>query len=490
MDLYSNTQFDSEIDQLIQFNQPLSNISSARWQRKESAASSNACTPKKQGLYTTKKTPCKTPSADRFIPNRSAMNMLNSQFNLVSEPGSSQCQDASPTKAMFQKNMLENLGNDTSSQTTDSKILSFRNKAPLPRAGYRNNLNVLYSHNKHASTSVKPVRHIPQTAERILDAPDMLDDYYLNLLDWSSTNVLAVALGASVYLWNATSGTIQHLMQVEGPNNYVASVSWIKEGNFLAIGTADAEVQLWDVESLKQVRGMKGHSARVGALSWNSYICSSGSRSGAIHHHDVRVAEHHVGTLQGHAQDVCGLKWSPNGTKLASGGNDNILNIWDVNSTGAPKHRIEAHSAAVKALAWCPWQNDLLASGGGTADRCVKFWNANSGSCLSSIDTKSQVCSILWNAEHKEVVTSHGFSQNQLTVWKYPTMQKVAELTGHTSRVLHMAMSPDGRTVVSAAGDETLRFWKIFGGDAKKRAHAGKQALGAASRVGFRDMIR
>jgi hypothetical protein len=38
----------------------------------------------------------------------------------------------------------------------------------------------------------------------------------------------------------------------------------------------------------------------------------------------------------------------------------------------------------------------------------------------------------------------------------------VAELTGHTSRVLHMAMSPDGSTVVSAAGDETLRFWKIF----------------------------
>ena len=41
-------------------------------------------------------------------------------------------------------------------------------------------------------------------------------------------------------------------------------------------------------------------------------------------------------------------------------------------------------------------------------------------------------------------------------------MTKMAELTGHQARVLHMAQSPDGTTVVSAAADETLRFWKCF----------------------------
>ena len=40
---------------------------------------------------------------------------------------------------------------------------------------------------------------------------------------------------------------------------------------------------------------------------------------------------------------------------------------------------------------------------------------------------------------------------------------RVAELTGHTSRVLHMAQSPDGTTVCTAAADETLRFWNVFG---------------------------
>eukprot|EP00122_Pirum_gemmata_P007567 Pgem_evm1s6947 len=66
-------------------------------------------------------------------------------------------------------------------------------------------------------------------------------------------------------------------------------------------------------------------------------------------------------------------------------------------------------------------------------------------------------------------LNSHGFSQNQLAIWKYPSMTKITELTGHTSRVLHMALSPDGQTVVSAAGDETLRFWRCFAEDPTDR---------------------
>jgi cell division cycle 20-like protein 1, cofactor of APC complex len=43
-----------------------------------------------------------------------------------------------------------------------------------------------------------------------------------------------------------------------------------------------------------------------------------------------------------------------------------------------------------------------------------------------------------------------------------PAMNKVATLTGHTSRVLYLAMSPDGGQIVTGAGDETLRFWNLF----------------------------
>jgi WD40 repeat protein len=98
----------------------------------------------------------------------------------------------------------------------------------------------------------KVFRHIPQTAERTLDAPDLLDDYYLNLLDWSANNVLAVALGNTVYLWDATTSSIEELLVVdeEGP---VTSVSWASDGKYLAVGLNNSVVQLWDSQSLRQV---------------------------------------------------------------------------------------------------------------------------------------------------------------------------------------------------------------------------------------------
>ena len=71
-----------------------------------------------------------------------------------------------------------------------------------------------------------------------------------------------------------------------------------------------------------------------------------------------------------------------------------------------------------------------------------------------------------------EIVSTHGYSQNQIVVWRYPTMSKLATLTGHTLRVLYLAVSPDGQTIVTGAGDETLRFWNVFPG---QRSQGGVQ---------------
>ncbi len=263
---------------------------------------------------------------------------------------------------------------------------------------------------------------------------------------------------------------------------------------------------------MKKVRTMRGHAARVGSLSWNKNLLSSGGRDSIIIQHDVRSANHIVSTYAGHTQEVCGLEWNEDGTTLASGGNENYLCIWDaamsmrastngrnMSNRDSPRLLLTQHQAAVKALAWCPFHRGLLASGGGTADRTIKFWNSNSGALLNSIDTGSQVCSLLWSKHQRELCSSHGFSENQLILWRYPTMTKIQEFKGHTARVshaqelgisfrtqkvenihmrsnvlpqslslistqvLHMEQSPDGASVVSAAADETLRFWDVFG---------------------------
>ncbi|XP_006622956.1 cell division cycle protein 20 homolog isoform X1 [Apis laboriosa] len=430
-------------------------------------------TSKKSPSHTS--TPAKTPSGgDRFIPSRSTTNFdlgyykIQQQTN--AEKDEEKLDNASPSKREMQRLMGENLHGGDINQM---RVLSYQNKAPAPPEGYQNPLRVVYSQSKTPASIKTSTRYIPQNPDRILDAPEIVDDYYLNLIDWSESNILAVALGANVYLWNAATGTIEQLLELNG-NDYVCSVAWIQEGPYLAVGTTIGNTELWDCSQTKRIRVMNGHAARVGSLSWNSHILTSGCRAGQIVHHDVRQRDHLISTINAHVQEVCGLKWSPDGKYLASGGNDNMLQIWPSVSVQShtntqPIYSLNQHQAAVKALAWCPWQSSILASGGGTADRTIRFWNCNTGVCLNMVDTKSQVCSLLWSTTYKEIVSGHGYAQNQLIIWKYPAMTKVAELTGHSSRVLHLAMSPDGTTILSAGADETLRLWKCFQPDPYKK---------------------
>lgn len=329
----------------------------------------------------------------------------------------------------------------------------------------------------------------------------------MNLISWSQDNILAVALGQCIYLWNAATGDIQHLCTIRGTDDYATSVSWCTvpgQTKYLAVGTNSSTVQLWDAQSLRKVRTLTGHTGRVSSLAWSRQWLSTGSRDSLILQHDVRSANHVVAQYQGHTQEVCGLKWTEDSTTLASGGNENYVCLWDAamsasslmsqrrqreSNSGsgnevAPRLILTEHHAAVKALAWCPFHRGLLATGGGTADRTIKFWNSNSGSMLNSIDTGSQVCALLWSRHQRELCSSHGFSENQLILWKYPTMTKIQEFKGHTSRVLNMELSPDGGCVVSAAADETLRFWDIFGAPPRKQGN-GMFSMGDLSLPGM-----
>uniref|UniRef100_A0A3Q2WPB6 Fizzy-related protein homolog n=1 Tax=Haplochromis burtoni TaxID=8153 RepID=A0A3Q2WPB6_HAPBU len=249
-------------------------------------------------------------------------------------------------------------------------------------------------------------------------------------------------------------------LSVEGDS--VTSVGWSERGNLVAVGTHKGYVQIWDAAAGKKLFALEGHTARVGALAWNADQLSSGSRDRMILQRDARTPPlQSERRLQGHRQEVCGLKWSTDHQLLASGGNDNKLLVWNHSSLSPVQTYID-HLAAVKAIAWSPHQHGLLASGGGTADRCIRFWNTLTSQPLQCMDTGSQVCNLAWSKHANELVSTHGYSQNQILVWKYPALTQVAKLTGHSYRVLYLAMSPDGEAIVTGAGDETLRFWNVF----------------------------
>ncbi|KDR69771.1 hypothetical protein GALMADRAFT_230447 [Galerina marginata CBS 339.88] len=350
----------------------------------------------------------------------------------------------------------------------------------------------------------RQLRSVCKTPYRVLDAPELADDFYLNLVDWSSTNVLGVGLGSCVYLWTAHNAAVSKLCDLAPSNDTISSVSWVQKGTTLAVGTLAGRLHIYDANTLQLQRTYhQAHSQRIGALAWNTHVLSSGSRDRMVHHRDVREASMRpFRRCSGHRQEVCGLKWSGDGgtqsAMLASGGNDNKVCIWDLrgsprsghgtpsagtssSGSGAPAPTVPAgedppndvplykfheHTAAVKALAWDPHVSGILATGGGTQDKHIRFWNVLNGTMLQELDTGSQVCNLIWSITSHELVSTHGFSsttaQNQICIWKYPKLNMVASLTGHTNRVLYLAMSPEGETIVTGAGDETLRFWNAF----------------------------
>ena len=188
---------------------------------------------------------------------------------------------------------------------------------------------------KPANSGAQFRRRVLTAPERVLDAPGLMDDYYLNLLDWSSGNqvgkymfsnclplvkltsynwshkmfwlqrnetcfdaflkimlipiILAIGLERNVYVWSAEAGTVNCLLETS-PDTYVSSVKWSGDGAYVAVGLGSGESQIWDVEEGTKLRSMYGHDTRVGVMGWNKHILSTGARSGLVYNHDVRSA--------------------------------------------------------------------------------------------------------------------------------------------------------------------------------------------------------
>lgn len=443
-------------------------------------------------------------AADRFIPNRTASEgLISSGAAKLERPKSSRGEGSRVLADSVDDAAaaLEGLGigddEDASSYTKPSpnsvayessladacgvslntRILAFK-PAP-PESSKPIDLRSQYNRPLKPATAASAQfrRKVLSAPERVLDAPGLVDDYYLNLLDWSSGNQVAIGLERNVYVWSAESGSVNQLLECSA-DTYISSVKWSGDGAYVGVGLGSGEVQIWDVEEGAKLRSMFGHETRVGVQGWNKHILSTGARSGLVYNHDVRIAQHKIAELVSHAGEVCGLEWRADGAQLATGGNDNLVNIWDARSLNAPKFSKTNHRAAVKALSWCPWQPNLLATGGGSHDRHIHFWNSTSGARVNSIDTGSQVTSLRWSPHYKEIASSSGFPDNSISIWSYPTLVKNVEIPAHESRVLHSCLSPDGQMMATAAADESLKFWKLF---EKKPGSAGVTSQGSSS---------
>ena len=112
----------------------------------------------------------------------------------------------------------------------------------------------------------KTPRAVSKVPYKVLDAPELADDFYLNLVDWGPNDVLAVGLGDCVYLWSRESGQVDQLCKLDGDS--VTSVGWIQRGSHLAIGTSKGLLMIYDTVTNRKLRTMTGHTARISSLAY------------------------------------------------------------------------------------------------------------------------------------------------------------------------------------------------------------------------------
>jgi cell division cycle 20-like protein 1 (cofactor of APC complex) len=304
-------------------------------------------------------------------------------------------------------------------------------------------------------------KKIPKSPYKVLDAPNLKDDFYLHLVDWSLNNVLAVALDNTIYTWEGNTATVNALHTCDGCD-IPSAVHWL-DNDKLIIGMASGDINLWDINKSMLIQKYQDHNERVGVfarMNTNPFGFTSGSQDKTILNYDIRCQNLCFKYIN-HTQEVCGLKWSHDDLRLASGGNDNKLNIWNLSKRNLEK-KLLAHKSAIKAIDWNPYKYGYLMSGGGTQDRTIKVWNINTMKLAESIDTGSQVCNLAFSRKSKEFVSTHGYSHNLILLWDSEKMDVKATLKAHKDRVIYLALGPDGKKIVTGAGDETLKFWDVF----------------------------
>ncbi|TRX91093.1 hypothetical protein FHL15_008075 [Xylaria flabelliformis] len=151
---------------------------------------------------------------------------------------------------------------------------------------------------------------------------------------------------------------------------------------------------------------------------------------------------------------------------------------------GSERHRWR-HAAAVKAIAFCPWREGLVATGGGSNDKCIHFYHTTSGTALATIAVAAQVTSLVWSTTRREIAATFGYAQPdhpfRIAVFSWPDCRQVAAVPWEGEhRALYAVAYPRGpsdtyrtrdrlrsRTaeegcLVIASSDESVKFHEVW----------------------------
>ncbi|OAP55758.1 hypothetical protein AYL99_09910 [Fonsecaea erecta] len=202
---------------------------------------------------------------------------------------------------------------------------------------------------------------------------------------------------------------------------------------------------------------LEGHSASVSSVvfSPDGSRIASGSDDETVRVWDIQTGVCQY-TLEGHSDWVWIVVFSPDGSRIASGSDDKTVRVWDV-QTGVCQYTLEGHSDWVRSVVFSP-DGSRIASGSG--DETVRVWDVQTGVCQYTLEGHSDwVRSVVFSPDGSRIASGSG--DKTVRVWDVQTGVCQYTLEGHSASVRSVVFSPDGSRIASGSGDKTVRVWDV-----------------------------
>ena len=252
------------------------------------------------------------------------------------------------------------------------------------------------------------------------------------------------------------------------PFSAIYCVAFSPDGQFLAVGSVNGEVGVWQVARWKHIMTLSGHLGWV----WSVAFCPDGARlASGGEDRLVRIWEVNTGecltTLQGHTDSIRSVAFSPDGARLASSSDDGTVRLWEV-STGQCLATLQGHAIWITSVSFSPDRSRFAA---GSHDRTVKLWEVSTGTCLQTLRGHTNWMGFV--AFHPDgTLLASGSHDRTVRVWEVSTGKCLKILPGHTGWAESVIFSPDGATLASGGHDGTVRVWEVSSGACLKTLHS------------------